>query len=504
MNQSINILRKDAYLLWPEITISIVLLALFTVIEPKGWVVGPPMLLSMAALANVLTLALCMSWAVMMISLIQAERLVGLNQFWTTRPYEWPKLIAAKCYFLLALLYLPLVVSQAILLHLAGIPVPESIPAMLHNLLLLTIALVLPICCAAAITRSIGQALLALLAFGAMLAGIEFYATSFRTLAPHALVSTQIGIAAVLLIAALANQYRYRATARSLFILTLAPALIVLLQAVLPGTPLAVQGYATPGARSPIAVQFDMDPQRATGSPLSSAPNARPLLHLPLLVSGVASDSSIGLDGHKLTLVGADGYRWQTPWLAESGMIGRGSGDAARSSAVTAYSEFEVPREVYARLAGGPVLVRIAFAVVPFGDQPATHSTLSVAENAVPGLGSCALDESYSYLSCRSAFHQPPNFIIQTERRLGPCKDEAARTEPATGEMGDSRAPALPHISPVVVNSVRLSTLRPGFLCPGLPIDYVERRMAGRVKVETPAASLDLKRYVGSIRIPVD
>ena len=169
MNQSLNILRKDAAQMLPQLSVPLFTLALFTVLEAKSWGSGPPLLLSTAGLTNVLVLLFCMTWVVLIISLVQAERLVGLNQFWTTRPYEWPRLFAAKCYFLLAFLYFPLLVSQVILLHQARLSIVHSVPALFYNLLLFTAVFVLPVLCAAAVTRSIGQAMLVLLVLLSML-----------------------------------------------------------------------------------------------------------------------------------------------------------------------------------------------------------------------------------------------------------------------------------------------------------------------------------------------
>lgn len=87
MSQTTNILRKDTRQLWPEILASITVLFFFTVVEPRGWVPVYPSFFSASFLSSILSALLCISWGVLIIRLVQAERLVGLNQFWTTRPY---------------------------------------------------------------------------------------------------------------------------------------------------------------------------------------------------------------------------------------------------------------------------------------------------------------------------------------------------------------------------------------------------------------------------------
>ena len=437
-----------------------------------------------------------MIWVVLITSLIQAERLVGLNQFWTTRPYEWSKLIAAKCYFLLAFLYLPLVVSQILLLHQAHLSIAQSIPALLHNLLIFTVVFVLPVVCAAALTRSIGQAMLVLLVFIAMLAAVASFPTQFKGLAPRSLLPLQLFLIAAVLLAALINQYRNRTTGRSLNILVLAPVLTLLLQVTVPGTSLAAYEYPLPTSPAPVSVQFDSNPLRAFGTPLPSDPDTR-LFHLPLLLSGIGSSTSFALDGHRLTLTGTNGYQWQSPWLSQAGTLA----SSQSSGQITAYSEFSIPKSVYDRLAGSPVSLHIEFALTQLQDQPPVESTLSTAGARIPGLGFCLLDETYSVVNCRSAFPALPRFAIETFRKLGPCTFPDAAVDPSFGLVGNSGSVSLlPHISSVAVTPLQLS-FPAGYLCPGLPIKFVEERFQRRLRIEMPAATIELKDYVGSTKV---
>jgi len=444
-------------------------------------------------------LLFCMTWVVLIISLVQAERLVGLNQFWTTRPYEWPKLIAAKCYFLFVFLYLPLVVSQVILLHQAHLSIAQSIPALLRNLLLFTVVFVLPVVCAAALTRSIGQAMLVLLVFIAMLVAVASFSTLFKGLAPRTLLPLQLFLIAAALLAALINQYRNRTTGRSLKMLILAPVLTLLLQVTVPGTSLAAYEYPLPTSGSSVSVQFDSNPLRAFGTPLPSDPDARLFLHLPLLLSGVEPGTSFTLQGHRLTLTGANGYQWQSPWLSQAGTLA----SSQSSGQITASSEFSIPKNVYGRLAGSPVLLRIEFALTQLQDQPPVESVLSTAGARIPGIGFCLLDESYSVVNCRSAFQAPPRFAIETFRKLGPCTFPDAAADPAFGMAGNSSSVSmLPHISSVDVSPLQLSApTRAGYLCPGMPIKFVEKRFQRRLEIEMPAVTIALKDYVGSTKI---
>jgi hypothetical protein len=516
MNQSLNIFRKDARQLLPQIMMPVFTLILFTVLGAKTWISGPPLLISTSALTHVLVLLFCMSWVVLITSLIQAERLVGLNQFWTTRPYEWSKLLAAKFFFLLAFFYVPLAISQMVLIHQAHLSIVQSVPAFLHNMLLLTAVFILPVVCTAALTRSIAQALLSLLVlFGAMVA-VASLSVLFKGMPPRSLLPVQICIVAVVLLVVIVNQYRSRAARRSLSIFLFAPVLPLLLQAAVPGSSLAAFEYPLAADHAPVSVRFDSNPLRANA--ISSNPfrnsadawrafaskslggaDAEIYLHLPLLVSEIETGNSFVLGGHRLNLAGANGYTWHSPWFSESGMLA----PAQFSGEFTASSDVFIPRGVYDRLANVPVTVSLDFALTQLQDQAPTRSTLSTEGEMISGLGFCALDESYSVINCRSSFLDPPVFAIQTFRKVGPCTDPHVQVDPANGMVGSSEpASALPDITSVVVTPVALNSPRKeGFLCPGLPISFVEKRYQRRFQIRMPAATIHLSDYMGIIKL---
>jgi hypothetical protein len=420
--------------------------------------------------------------------------------------------MAAKGMFVLAWLYLPLAVAEMVLLWRAHLPVFASIPALVLNLLLLTAAFVLPVMCVAAVTRSIAQAMVVLMIVFAALSVAGTLSALFEALAPRSLVAVQMGIVAVVFAAALVNQYRTRKMRRSFWIMMLAPALTMVLQLTVPGTQVAASGYARATDDVGLAVRFDDNPLRVFGSGSASVQDSRgPLrsigrsltggpgdnvfVHLPLLVSGTQPGTSLSLEGHRLKLTGADGYAWQSPWLSELGMIA----PSAAGGEQPGFAEFLIPRKVYDRLSGGPVAVQIDFAVAKLEDEPAFRTKLSTEGETIPGLGFCTLDESYSGVNCRSAFRDPPRFAIESYRKM-PCTAADSAANPALGVAGSLEPRSvLPSISPVVATGLGLNSPRAaGYLCPGMPIEFVEKRVVDRSRVEMRAATIDLKRYVGT------
>lgn len=205
--------------------------------------------------------------------------------------------------------------------------------------------------------------------------------------------------------------------------------------------------------------------------------------------------TSFSLEGHRLKLTGADGYGWQSGWLSESGMIAASAGEGE----APAFAEFLIPRKAYDRLSGGMVAAQIEFAVAKLKDQPAVRTRLSTEGESIPALGFCALDESYSVVNCRSAFRDPPRFAIESYRKM-PCTAADAAVDPAFGVVGGLEPRSvLPSISSVVATGLGLSAPRAsGYLCPGMPIEFIEKRVQGRGRVEMKATTIDLKRYAGT------
>jgi hypothetical protein len=202
-----------------------------------------------------------------------------------------------------------------------------------------------------------------------------------------------------------------------------------------------------------------------------------------------------------MLLTSATGATWESPWIAGGGMFA-GALNTTRS---TAFEEFSIPRAAYERLGDGPVTLKIDFALVELRDQAPFQLTVSTHGDLAPGVGFCALDEAYAAIQCRSAFRGSDYFAVSTFRRPGPtCVGPPAPLEPAYGFIGDPRAtPASLHISPVLVGGLHLGggSGRTATLCPGTPIAFVEKRPERRIEVQMPGTSIELKDYVGAVKV---
>jgi len=96
-----------------------------------------------------LSLAYSLEWVAcwtLTVLVIQQESLVGDRPYWLARPIAWQELLAAKALFILIFVNLPIWLSR---------PLPFSEPAAI------TVFLILPAAAFAAVTRNLGQAVLA-------------------------------------------------------------------------------------------------------------------------------------------------------------------------------------------------------------------------------------------------------------------------------------------------------------------------------------------------------
>jgi hypothetical protein len=495
MNQIVNIFRKDARQLWMEIVASLALLSFFTYFEPKTWVPGYPSPFSPMVLDQFLVMLLCTAWTVMMIRLVQSERLVGLNQFWTTRPYEWPQLLAAKALFVLVFLYAPLVLSQLVLLYKSGLPTGQNLEPMFCNLLVVTASMVLPVAAIATLTGSFGQAALTMLGGLTVTVIAADSASYIRGYSPRGLAIAVFLVLAAVFSAVVLSQYRRRATRRSLLMLAILPVAIVALMIFVPGSSMAVHGYPEASGEQPISIRFDEESTVRKAPRLPKDPKQDVMIRVPLSLNGIAPGTNFDGSARRITLTGDDGYSWQSEWVNAGDFYVRSSAGGTER----AYLQFAIPRRIYDRLSGENASVRLELALAQLNDMTPTSYALSMDSDRIPDLGLCAMDESLSEIYCRSALQRHGYFMVQGVRKLGPCTSAQVELAPTQGRYGDPRPAALiPHISPVTSTPLFLSVLGNrswnGNLCEGLPVTFMEKKVVGLLRVEMPAHEVELSQ----------
>jgi uncharacterized membrane protein YidH (DUF202 family) len=523
MNQIINIFRKDLRHLRLELVVSWAILLLYTIVVPRSWAESFYSPRPAAQLTSMLNMALDLSWALLILRLVHGERLAGVNQFWTTRPYEWPKLLAAKAIFLMLFMYVPLLLSQVYLLHAGGTGIAPNISILLLNLIRLTALLVLPMLCIAAVTGSFAQTTLSLLGIAvgitAFVTALQYAGSISATLGvprttPSFLAWLELGLAGAFSLFALLLQYRRRATRRAIAILGIAAVVLVVAQQTLQGSSAAAAGYAPAqsGQALSVTVRQRTDPSVRLFLPR----NPRTAVYsIPLTVSYSDPAAIFLRDAHRYTLTAADGYTWTSNWINEGAIfLPENAATNQRPRSI-----IDIPWRVHDRLIGGPVSIRMEFLVAQMQESDPYTSQISTEDQPVPGLGSCALDHDWRMVACRVVTGRPDSYFnVHGFGSRAPCpgapdsspdSDSApapsAPTEliPVSGSVGRENLllDPFPFISPV---SVLPMFLRPQghpettiHLCPGQPLAFTRESVLRRFQVQTPAATIVLKDDAG-------
>ena len=156
-NAVLRIFRKDARRLWPQCAVAAAMTALAAmnnVIHPNDhgmWQRFPQLLAPLAV------------WA-LAIAVVHEERLVGNNQYWLARPYSWKTLLAAKALFLAVFINVPVFIFQCMAVEMAGLSPLDWVSALLWRQVFFTIFFILPAVAMGAVTKNLGQVVIAAVA----------------------------------------------------------------------------------------------------------------------------------------------------------------------------------------------------------------------------------------------------------------------------------------------------------------------------------------------------
>ncbi len=500
--QPLHIFRKDLLHLWPETIVVLILFAAFAWSAPSNWTHSEYAPLT-ALLAGFLKIFLMpISWLVVISRLIHDEPLVGDRQFWTSRPYHWAKLLAAKLLYLLAFLYLPFFLMQIYLLKHAGLYPTTVLPALLHNLLLLTVIIVVPLTALAAVTSTFARLLLSVLGgiiYFLVIAALVGYFI-WQRMSPPSLQSILIAILILLPAIALVYQYRTRRTSISRLMLIGTPILVGILLLVTPATALIRHAYSpASGADAPklAGLPDELGPQGAPEGRLLVA-HSDVQLGLPLTVTGVDSKSNYVLHGVAAT-IDAPGVHWTSPYLTAFGQE------------INAYNPVTVvpvvlPLEIFNRIGKAPADVHLSLAAdhLKAGDS-SSWKTSSDHPFSVPGHGVC----SYSAESpddpptCRYPLVVPDLNLASAQLTVGSCSDASAHKVPRRANL--SAGPSMLDFDPVLTVPLSFSASRSpeqpqqAFLCPGTPLEFVNAKSQGNTRLEVELKQLSLDRFATRI-----
>jgi hypothetical protein len=503
MKQILHIFAKDARRFWGEIFLSVAITAAFALFYPQQWV-GPDHIHSVMGnhgtvgyqlvIAGGLLLVLVpVSWWLLITRVVQAESLVGDLQFWLTRPYEWPKLLAGKLLFLLAFLYVPFFVAQCALLAETGFNPTAYVPNLLYNLLLLTGIIVLPLFAVATVTSNFARMTLTLLGVFLGILALELAVQPFMPHHTTGIEDTSLTAEGLLIVGIIGLclsgvvvvlQYRLRRAVLSRVLLFGIPVLLILcmpLSARLEQQHTRGRIEANYPASSIPPVQFAYRPIDPDLRQIDVFPdNSDVIIHTPLEGTGVAPGTVLIPDAVKLEVEAPNGFRWASDWQDTNA-------PKFYAGAEGSYAAVAMPRAIYEQLKTTPLTIRVTFALTQAKATSVSQVALPRHDFSVSGFGVCApLTGSYSPffgatgLICRSVLRDPPLTYIGVVWSDAPCNIPHSESNPGVqgaGWIGTlDRAPADPNISPVQqVNFNLTNGYKSGggggsrYLCPGAP-----------------------------------
>jgi hypothetical protein len=527
MKQILHILSNDLRRLRIAILLSIVAAVLFGWVDPKSWDRGPASVghpyQTIAGFVNPLLL---LSWGLLIARLIHGEVLVGDRQFWITRPYEWPKLLAAKALFVALLLYLPfLLMEVAILLQARSNPL-SYIPGLLYRLLLISLVF-FPLIGLATVTSDLVRMALTVLgvyvAFAALMS-LTFFShlvgLSYGNNEPLTYKYVRYGepaaIAATLLLcgAVIVLLYARRRVLVARILLGSTPLLVLL--AYLIGIRNVSMGRAYPPAAQtdPSVIRlipFEQDePSRvAAGRWGASEQNSFQnidakkwaTIKVKLRASGVAAGDRWQFNAFRPTLTPAQGAPLELDWQQGQGVFEATEGP---HQIQYFFLDFLIPRTDYDRLKSSTLKLHLDFALTQASPTRSWRLPLREDGFTIPDLISCSSHEDRKRdmfdLVCRYPLAMPVMMSLTIFRTKGPCPAAPApAADPAAGisaTVGDFNAPpATFGISPMEVMSSSFggvySTSDSGTqpadseisrVCPGTPVVLVQYRKVRAVQ----------------------
>ena len=409
MRQAIHIFKKDIRHLWIEIAVTLLVAAAFTFTGARRalWLAEPAVNRNMAW--TLLKSLLPLAWSILIARLVHAEALPGDRQFWTTRPYAWKSLLAAKALFVAVFVNVPLLVAHIAILLAYGFHPLAELPGLLWSQVLVTAVLVLPMAAISALTTGFVQLLITGSILGLALAAWNIIASLDAGWRAIEWIRSYCDITVVALaaLAILVWQYASRRTTIARWLALAAVGVVALGDALMPWTAaFALQSRLSSQPIDPASLRIDFDSAKQWAARALIEKGDRVWIEIPIKLSGIPAGLSPRYDGVIMAIEAPDGSTWpadRQPW---SHITGR---DQVLSLQATVDGGF------YRKVKDQRVKFRGAMYLTLYGHQRVTDVPFSAPPMAVPGRGLCTASpgterKSY-YLVCNSAFLDPQGMV---------------------------------------------------------------------------------------------
>jgi hypothetical protein len=420
MNQILHIFKKDARRHWPEILISLALLALYTHRELHFWQTSlrydaiSPFFFLLSG--RYIPFFVVLSWTFLILRVVYGETLVGDRQWWVTKPYDWWQLLLAKLFFIFVFVSVPLFHVQLLLLHHAGFSTLANIGRLFLMQFTLPLVIIVFTFALASLTKNLAQALLGIgivvvvLIAGIWLDSITSHMTGDSSRAMDTLESLLL-FGCLILVPVWQFARRRTWTSRATIA---ACAGVATLLSLIPFSRSVEQSYQLLSLRdSPAQFSIPTIPE-APDNP-SGFPSfiTEAVLSIPLNVSGVVPGSVVLINGVNLTVDSSDDAHWTRGWVGQYQQLWPGS---QRQNL-----NYQVKRKEYKKVKAKLQNLHIQLALSEYQEADARTLVLPATTLRDNDLGICRLSmRGYQVLECRKPFHSPA-YMGRFDAPHSPC-----------------------------------------------------------------------------------
>jgi hypothetical protein len=486
MHAILVIFKKDVRHLWWQIGVMLALLAAVGCLDARRAEVTP------GIVEGLLNLVIPLVWACLIAQAVQGEALVGDREFWMTRPYRWPRLLAAKALFAVLVVHAPSFATDAAILVAHGFNPIEALPHLLEKQLLLAAGLTFPAMALAVVVSNLTQFVVGI---PVLLATLTL-SSSFQ---PHFAFdrirfSAALALLAPAAVSIVLLQYGRRRTgwARILAGATvLAAGLLIALISF--SQAFALEVAIHPAANVPRAMTLAAPDSRQVHGPFSR----RVFTELPFTVSGLPAADWCWLNPLFMEIAASNGVRYEyRPPQADF--------DVATSAVEHGKVMFMLGlrHAAYDRIKDSRVTISGTAALRIYQRGQAIQLSLGATRD-VPGAGRCSYmfveglyEAGWLTVSCESPSRDlmTAGINIHEESMLG------LRPAVRTHGSNASPTPLVAWLSPlqrlVQTNEIRVPDNRTSSeMLAGTTVVIVPQRPTGYATVAFKAADIDLREY---------
>jgi len=450
------------------------------------------------------------SWIFLTLRVVQGESLVGDQQWWTTKPYEWWKLLLAKELFLLVFVSLPLFLVQLFFLHHAGFSIFSNFRGVLNLHLGLAIFLFLPSLALSSVSKNLAQALLGvaavLLIFSTFIWLSQKVPSSSMSSAAEITEEAEGLVLFASIVGAAGWQYARRKTWASRGLLLAGIAALALIAVLTPYARFVEREYPlveSGGSPAKFAARAVPAPAKKRNNPLNLLSDV--YLTIPLDISGVAPGRVVVLEGIKAIIETPSGVRLDPGWRAQWTVIWM---EDERKNVT-----YQLKRDDYEKLKAETVQLHVELALKEYQETQAREIVLPEGPFSEPELGICERsDKSPSQIDCRRPFRYP-GLMASFNPAQSSCRGEEDEDQQPEDKVSHVWYPPTtedspePGLNPIVEYPIAFGPKtwlasnfektkrkqRVVFLCPGAKVKIAkpEATRYARVKVEIGTTHLE-------------